>query len=205
MIAGYPAIQAQRQRAAIKRIERVGGDFSRRARGPVWLREWTPIKLGSSPGDAVFFPDAEIANEDFARIVDDLNLVNEEITTLDLSRSDIGDEGVRELYRLEHLVYLDLSSTGVTDEGLASVAQIEGLQYLFLAETAVTDAGLAHLRPLRQLIVLNLDHTAVTDAGMDELSHLEQLAQLHVSNTGVTDTGLATLQATAPQVSVLDD
>jgi hypothetical protein len=62
--------------------------------------------------------------------------------------------------------HLDLSDTNVTDEGLKELGKLKHLQWLVLARTKVTDEGLAHLTQLKELRMLIISGTKVTAAGV---------------------------------------
>lgn len=55
-----------------------------------------------------------------------------DITTLVMANSDVTDESLKCLEKLENLVYLDLRNTHITDEGLHILAQLPNLHYLQL-------------------------------------------------------------------------
>ena len=86
--------------------------------------------------------------------------------------------------------FVDLSSTEVTDNGLANISKIKNLKMLNISDTRVTDAGLAHLAGLKGLRVLNLSSTTVTDAGLKQLAELENLESLYLIGFGGGDAGL---------------
>ena len=69
------------------------------------------------------------------------------LTALDLYRSDVGDEGLKELAALKNLAVLDLGETIVSDKGLKELASFKTLTTLNLIYTfRVTEKGVAELR-----------------------------------------------------------
>ena len=65
---------------------------------------------------------------------------------------------------------LDLSHTNVTDEGLKPFLEFTHLKEISLEHTRITDAGLENLWGLTQLEVLRLgNETYVTEAGIQRL------------------------------------
>jgi hypothetical protein len=64
----------------------------------------------------------------------------------------------RELTSLDSI---DLSHTNVSDDGLAEVARLDGLRQLDLSDTRVTSRGVLALRRLRSLESLGLQDTGV--------------------------------------------
>ncbi|MBM4107775.1 MAG: hypothetical protein FJ255_03020 [Phycisphaerae bacterium] len=131
------------------------------------------------------------------------------VTALDLSGSDIKDEGLRELARaetgLKALTTLILFNTKVTDAGVKKLARVEtglkALTTLDLGATKVTDAGVKELARaetgLKALTALYLHDTQVTDEGVKELARegrgLKALTTLDLAFTQVTDEGVKEL------------
>jgi Leucine-rich repeat (LRR) protein len=114
---------------------------------------------------------------------------------LDLSGTKVTDAGLAHLANLPALRDLNLASTAVTDAGLAQLARLPGLSNLTLVATKITDAGLAHLKGKQTLVSLVLDHTAVTSAGMENLAGLQNLTALSLNSTAIDDKGLAHFQS----------
>ena len=131
-----------------------------------------------------------------------------------------------DLKSLADLSDLNLSSTDVTDDGLANLAGLTNLVRLNLEETQITDAGLIHLerltkieylRPLRQqnhrrgfvasdgsrqTLVLDLCDTQVTDSGLRHLKHIPNLSSLDLRGTQVTGAGVKELQEVLPGLAI---
>ena len=63
-------------------------------------------------------------------------------------------------------VTLHLASSDVTDDALAQVAKLEGVVWLNLAGTKITSAGLAHIKGMKSLQRLHLEKTEVGDEGV---------------------------------------
>lgn len=93
----------------------------------------------------------------------------EDLEFLDLSLSDVGDQGLSHLRRSPKLKSLNLRQTRVTDAGLSWIDGFAELEQLDLSETAVTDAGIGHLKDLKKLKHLNIMRTKVTASGIDDL------------------------------------
>ena len=92
---------------------------------------------------------------------------------------------------------LDLTQTEINDEGLKHLDTLTGLQSLGLGDRT-TDAGLEHLKGLTPLHTLNLRATKVTDAGLAHLKGLPRLQSLDLLGTKVTDAGVKDLRQTCP-------
>lgn len=138
----------------------------------------------------------------------------------------ITDAGVANLAGLKQLRELDLSNTEVSDQGLAVIAQLPRLETLQLAGTKITDegvaqlAGLKHLRELNlafnegisdksvaslsglNLRVLNLYGTQLGDAGLLGLCDMSQLESLYINGTQVSPAAAAAFQRDHPHIAV---
>ena len=68
------------------------------------------------------------------------------IMNLFLTNTQITDEGIRELAKLQKLTVLSLNETQITDAGLKELAKLQKLGYLDLYNTKVTKAGVAELK-----------------------------------------------------------
>src|SRR5436853_4410565 len=68
----------------------------------------------------------------------------------------VTDASLKELKDLKQLTSLDLTSTQVTDVGLQELKDLKQLTTLILTGAQVTDAGLKELKDLKQLTTLNL-------------------------------------------------
>jgi len=112
---------------------------------------------------------------------------------LDLSDHwELTDASLRHFRSLAQLRMLDLSRTRISDEGIRQIASLKRLEVLVLPES-VTDRAMASLKMLPHLRELNLDQARITDAGMTSLSGILALEYLDLSSTRVTDAGLAAL------------
>ena len=96
-----------------------------------------------------------------------------DITTLVMANSDVTDESLKFLAKLENLVDLDLRNTQITDEGLRILAQLPKLRYLQLEGTQVTDDGFReHLLFKESIVKIDLTRTSVSEATCAEWSSL---------------------------------
>ena len=68
------------------------------------------------------------------------------VTYLNLSFSEVTDEGLKEVAKLQKLEFLQILDTKITDEGLKELAKSQKLTRIFLARTKVTAAGVAELK-----------------------------------------------------------
>jgi Leucine-rich repeat (LRR) protein len=137
----------------------------------------------------------------------------EEITSLDLSGTQVADAGLKQVARLKNLARLELQSTPVTAAGLRELAGLTRISELHLGESQLSDANLRALREIGLLHVvyqaeakdaerprsmeevrsLALCRSPVTDAGLKELAGMQNLTWLDLRDTQVTDAGLKEL------------
>jgi hypothetical protein len=104
-----------------------------------------------------------------------------------------GDAGMRYLARLPNLEVLDLSYSQITDDGMRWIAGVKGLRTLNLTGTRVGDAGLKHLAELSGLERLDLNNKDITGAGLASLRRLENLEYLRISAAAIDDESLENL------------
>ena len=94
---------------------------------------------------------------------------------------DVDDEAVEGLTSVPTLRVLNLSGTDVTDDGLMSLNELE-LEVLNLSTCdGVTDDGmywLQHIRSLKKVDISNCH--AITSAGIEQLTNLPDLTDLHM-------------------------
>jgi hypothetical protein len=67
------------------------------------------------------------------------------VTRLDVSRTAVGDAGVRALAGLAQLEALNLYATRVTDASVPTLAALPRLRRVYVWETSMTPAGIARL------------------------------------------------------------
>lgn len=146
LIVNRIILPAQRQRAAVQIVDRIGNgwviyaDSQTKEDGlTTWLREWLPRDCFDA------------------------------VETVALCDPSVTDVELRSFGSLPKLQTLIVGNTQVTDAGLAHLSRSTHLQRLLLDNTKVTDAGLTHLRGLTQLEYLSLNFSQVTDAGVAEL------------------------------------
>jgi hypothetical protein len=185
---GYKLRQAERQRAAVESLEKLGisvtydyqmgsnrfGALQPTPPGPEWLRKSLGI--------------------DFVADVTDLRLFHNALT----------DSEAEHLQGLTRLKALDLSATQITDAALVHLEGLTQLTKLNLAGTKITSAGLMHLQGLTKLEVLFLTNTQITDSGLEHFRGLKKLKTLYMSRTPqVTDVGCAELQKSLPKLEIV--
>ncbi|UCD51641.1 MAG: hypothetical protein JSW27_03225, partial [Phycisphaerales bacterium] len=134
--------------------------------------------------EQLFVSDTNISDEGLKSL--------EKLEALRLLRADnttITDEGIIDLGAKSNMSDLWLRNTKVGDEGFRAIGQMMAMTQLVADNTAVTDAGLAHLGKLHRLRHMNLSRTKITDRGLKHLTGLRGLESLSARDTSVTDVG----------------
>ncbi|MBI3866350.1 MAG: hypothetical protein HY290_31095 [Planctomycetia bacterium] len=151
----WVGIPIYRQQAAIRAIERLGGEVAVRPRGPEWIRDWWDEREGTSPFD--------------------------EVIAVDMGLERVSDADLKPVRAFSELMKLNLDGSQITDAGLASLAGLEKLESLNLGDTRVTEAGLARLRGMKRLEDLRLPEIRLTENGLKELCSHPQLKVVTLS------------------------
>jgi len=120
------------------------------------------------------------------------------VSCLNLARSTITADGVRQLAVLPRLEMLDVSETPNGAGMLEVLAEFPALRTLQLRRCPwLTDADLPALLRLASLESLMISEASITDAGLDILAQCTNLTQLGIDRCdGVTDAGVRRLAAT---------
>jgi Leucine-rich repeat (LRR) protein len=128
--------------------------------------------------------DSNITDEGMAILKD-----AKSVETLFLTGTKISDAGLEPLTGLSGLIILHLPDT-ITDEGFKFVGEITTLKTLSAERCKITDVGMAHLVNMSELQWLKMNHTAISDKGLDAIKDLTTLHTLELMNTKITDKGL---------------
>jgi internalin A len=198
---------AERQRAMVRRVERIGG-YVRYADAPSderWprptLRHWLPRDYF----DALIEINLDATKATITKATDgdlvDLHR-HDQLQEVWLNGTEVTDATVKKLSALTKLRVVNLRNTKASDEGLASLAELPQLQILNLRDTKVTGEGLTHLKDLSQLQILNLRNTDVDDAAVESLQGLKQLQSLFLDGTKVSDERKTELRGALPKCDI---
>jgi len=110
---------------------------------------------------------------------------------LDISCTQIGDEGIKNLLGLSELRKLNLSSTAVTNHAMGQIsASMHCVEELVLDDTDLTDDALTHLSTLKSLRTLSLSFTEISDKGLTKIKEMKTLEKLRMNCTDIGDDGL---------------
>tara|TARA_Y100000814_G_scaffold109828_1_gene77616 strand:- start:313 stop:1287 length:975 start_codon:yes stop_codon:yes gene_type:complete len=105
----------------------------------------------------------------------------------------------------EALVKLSLSRTNVADEDLGRLKKLQSIEYLDLSRTSIGDQGMAHIVEMPNLSYLNLRDTNVSDNSIEYLSRMENLKQIYLWSSGITESGAKALRDRLPEAFVVFD
>ena len=97
--------------------------------------------------------------------------------------TQITNEGLKDLVKLQKLDSLYLDFTKITDESLKEVSRLQQFTHLGLSNTQITDSCLDQVVKLQQLEKLFLMRTKISDAGLKQLAELQQLEWIYLSDT----------------------
>jgi hypothetical protein len=128
-----------------------------------------------------------------------------ELRYLDLRLTKIGDAGVAKLKNLKSLETLNLFRTQLGNDGLAHLKKLTELRTLLIGGTRVTDSGLAALRPFRKLRKLSLFQTQVSDDGIAQLKQIPSLEVLLITGSKISPAGTQELRKALPKVRFSED
>ena len=105
----------------------------------------------------------------------------------------------------DNITHLDLARTNVTNAALKTVATFPRITHLDLRKTKVNDQGLEALAACQHLDFINLFGTEVSDAGLAALANVKSLRNVYLFETKVTDAGVAKLKKALPQAEVVSN
>ena len=141
------------------------------------------------------FPKAHIVPVSISNALLRVSFVSEPsaVTDLDVAKLQVLQD---------HITDLDISRTRISDKGLKAISTFNNLTKLDLHETEIGDQGLAHLRSLPHLRSLNLHSTRVSNKGLQALASLKGLKRLYLWNTRVTEYGYEELLIALPNTEI---
>lgn len=155
--------------------------------------------------------DAKRSNVSGDLIAETINIVDQEVRVdtdyLSLSFFDkIKISEIKKLLHLENLKHLNLSSSDLMDEHLEIVGKIESVELLDLDSTEITNQGLQFLEPMKQLKQLRLkDNPQLADKCIGYLSNIASLELIHIGNTSITIDGVRELLSKVELKSLIID
>ena len=182
------------------------------ARGTVQIPAGTKVKLKITTRGASFAALEALDSDDLHALdlshcqITDASLVHlskfSGLKVLELTSTNIGDDGLEAIGGLLGLESLGLSHSRITTRGLNNLKQLKLLREIWLSGTAVDDLGLKCFEKLNLLVQLGLSSTRITDAGLDYLAHLKNLLRVYLFNTRVSHNGSQSLKRLLPACKV---
>ncbi len=130
------------------------------------------------------------------------NIIADPIVEKAIRKSLKKPEGELTEADLVNVIELILADTQITDEGLKEMAKLQRLETLQLSYTRVTDAGIKELAKSQQLGTLFLTDTQITDAGLKDVAKLQKLKMLRIRGTKVTKAGMTELKEALPNCKI---
>jgi len=113
------------------------------------------------------------------------------LKVLDLDQAKVDDDGMKYLAALP-LVDINLKLTDVRDDGVGHLTKIQTLKQPKLVKTKVTNAGIAHVKEMSNLEGLDLqDVNTVDNACLNDIQGLKKLKFLRIYGPGFAGDGIA--------------
>ncbi len=134
----------------------------------------------------------------------DINPIANESSFLQVKiNQDLTDQQLDALQKIaEQITWLDLKRTNISDNQLVKLKNFKNLTELRLELTAITDDGLKHLETLTNLQYLNLYGTKVSNKGLKSLGQFPHLRSVYLWQTSVTQEGIKELQTERPRLKI---
>lgn len=106
-------------------------------------------------------------------------------------------------YIAQHLVILDLTNSQVTDEGLAVLRKFPNLKKLILeGSEKISGTGIRNVADIPSLELINLIRLKLDDSVVDVLSGMGSLQQVFLYQTGISSDAIQKLKDTRPRMFV---
>jgi Leucine-rich repeat (LRR) protein len=140
-------------------------------------------------------------------------------TAVDLSGCTLtNDELEQILTRAQNIKHLDLSRTNVTDESLRQLwpteddtgtvrtrtSNLPNLKFLLLDDTNITDVGIRILARHTELRGLSLRDTAITDEAALDLAKMPALERISLPGGTLSDGALERLEKALPECHIVE-
>ncbi|MDO4574854.1 MAG: hypothetical protein Q4D98_06530 [Planctomycetia bacterium] len=110
---------------------------------------------------------------------------------------ELDDDSMKYVGAVPNLRELNLTSTNITDDGMAALEALEQLDALTLVSTEIDGSSFRYLQNLKSLRELNLSSSAFSDEGMAMVGTFTKLEELRLDDTNVTDAGMEPLAGLA--------
>ena len=142
--------------------------------------------------------------EDIAERFPDLARFSPHTWHLHIPWSSFSDSDMPVMRQFLFVTTLQIGRTQVTDEGLRELRDRYYLTRITLPRK-ITDAGLDHVRRLPMLEFLDLSGTQVTDDGLAKLHNVKSLEWIALTGSRVTVEGVIRFRQLRPEVRITSD
>lgn len=123
--------------------------------------------------------------------------------SIHLNETNITDEDLFYIGKLEEIVILDLSRTHVGPEGLRQCTSLVGLRQLYLADTSIGDTVWSVVDHFPKLTILDIANTNVTGERIPDSLRLPYLKSFNGDGAEINDSGLAKICKACPHLESL--
>ncbi len=113
-----------------------------------------------------------------------------DLRNLDVSKSDITEQGCEYMEGAPNLAVLDIGGTLLNKRGLESICKLTNMRWLKIQQAHATDDGFANIGQLKKLLDLVLKNNDVGDFTAKRLASLPNLQYICFSGTKITDDGV---------------
>ncbi len=121
-------------------------------------------------------------------------LKNSPITNLFVQNTTFGDKECEIVARFPELVKIDLSFTNVTDDGIKALCRSKSISQLVISSSKATNKCLKYLAEMPAITLLEMDHLPdVKLSDLESLQHCQNLTTLNVGHVLIKDEGLRVL------------
>lgn len=122
---------------------------------------------------------------------------------INATNAKISDAAIKHLENASEMSFLYLKGTNVADDSLKTIGKMQRLQSLCVDGTKITDAGLIYLKDLPEITKLHIrSRNKISDAGLSPLFKLKSLRELKIGGTQITASGLKELETFLPRCTV---
>ncbi len=118
----------------------------------------------------------------------------------------VGNEQIAKLAEYAPLFSkVSLPGSDIDDDALFYLSKMDNLNKLFLPKTCITGEGLIYLQSLEHLQILNLSNSCLTNHGIMNLIKIPNLRAAYVFEVEVDSVVLQALRKTLPEVEFLEE
>lgn len=145
-----------------------------------------PVGKGSNYLSANFITDTLVTDEDLELLLS----LKKQLIWLKMGFTDLSDEQMAKIVKLNNLTRLSMEHTAVTDKGIQQLKSVKQLQYLNVVGTRVTAKSILQLKDLKGLRSIYVYQTKIDKA--DWLALKNALPETKIDSGGYTVPILAT-------------